>query len=447
MLFLGIDMGTSYFKAGLFNREGQLVGSGSVKVPVHNKGVRAELDTARFWHSLRQCIHAAFEEAKADRRTLTAMAYSSQANTFILTDTGGGPLTPLVLWTDERVPDSRSLTIFTAQEQWTETTGIGIPFGAGFCISKAQWFREQAQDLWRRAAALLTLPDYFTFCLTGERMVDTSTASLLGLMDVEKQVWWPEALAVSGIDEGLLSPLCAIGAAGGTLQPGNPLALPSGVPLFAGGLDHHMAAVGVGTGAKAKLSESTGTVIAAVLYSRNPKRLKEVCMAPALEAGAYFKMSFDRNGAAALEWYRETYALPYTMEALLEMAAAVPAGCEGLEALPCAHLYAGKSGFLNQQDRFHHGYYIRAIMESTAISLKQLISKVDTERESNAVFSTGGGAKSALWGVIKESLIGRRFYRNKNNEAACRGAAMVAAAGAGIFTSVFQAQESWLPHE
>ena len=447
MLFLGIDMGTSYFKAGLFNREGVLVGSGRVTVPKQSRGPEVVLDTDRFWQCLQQCIHIAFEEAKADRAALTAMAYSSQANTFILADIEAQPLTPLILWTDERVPEDPALAGFAAKEQWMETTGIGIPFGAGFCISKAKWFQEQAPDLWQRTATLFTLADYFTFCLTGARQVDTSTASLLGLMDIEKQTWWPEALEASGIRSEQLSRLCAIGTDSGRLIPANPLGLPAGVRLFAGGLDHHMAAVGVGIGAKAKLSESTGTVIAAVLYSRNKKRLKEVCMAPALEPGAYFKMSFDRNGAGALEWYRETYAVEYTMEALLEMAAAVPAGCEGLVALPCAHMYAGRNGFLNRQERFHHGHYVRAIMESTAVSLKQLISRVDTEQESHMVFSTGGGAKSALWGSIKEAAIRRRFYRNKNNEAACRGAAMIAAVGAGVFTTVFDAQQSWLPDE
>ncbi|MBO9595121.1 MAG: FGGY-family carbohydrate kinase [Niabella sp.] len=444
---MGIDMGTSYFKAGLFNTEGVLVGSGRVAVPRRSEGLEVTLDTGRFWQSLQQCIHMAFKEAKADQGALTAMAYSSQANTFILADIKGQPLTPLILWTDERAPEDPALAAFAAKAQWMQTTGIGIPFGAGFCISKVKWFQEQEPDLWQQTAAVLTLPDYVTCCLTGARLLDTSTASLLGLMDVEKQIWWPHALEVSGISNAQLSPLCAIGTDSGRLKPGNPLGLPAGVRLFAGGLDHHMAAVGVGIGAKATLSESTGTVIAAVLYSHNKKRLKDVCMAPALEPGAYFKMSFDRNGAGALEWYRKTYAMEYTMEALLEMAATVAAGCDGLVALPCAHMYAGKSGFLHQQDRFHHGHYIRAIMESTAVSLKQLISRVDTEQESYAVFSTGGGAKSALWGRIKEAVIRRSFYRNKNNEAACRGAAMVAAAGAGVFATVFEAQQSWLPGE
>ncbi|MBZ4190877.1 FGGY-family carbohydrate kinase [Niabella beijingensis] len=447
MLLLGIDMGTSYFKAGLFDEKGILVGSGRTTVPKYIQGAQVELTVADFWRSLRQCINSAFEEAGAGRSTLAAIAYSSQANTFLLSDSGGKPLTPLILWTDERVPADGSLARFAKEEKWQEVTGIGIPFGSGFCISKCRWFQENAPELWSKAAMLFTLPDYFMFCLTGSRLIDTSTASLLGLMDLEQQTWWPEALAASGIQETQLSSLCPVGTDSGSLRPGNPLLLPSGVRIIAGGLDHHMAAVGIGTGTKAQLSESTGTVIAAVLYSRNKKRLKEVCMAPALEQGAYFKMCFDRNGAGALEWYRETYAASYSLEELLELAATVPAGCEGLKALPCANLYPDKKGFLNPQEHFHHGYYIRAIMESAAVSLKKLIAKVDTAQESSAVFSTGGGAKSALWGTIKEMVIRRRFYRNKNNEAACRGAAMVAAAGAGMFASVFDVQGSWLTDE
>lgn len=447
MLFLGIDMGTSYFKAGLFNKEGKLVGAGRIRVPKRISGVQAELGIADFWRSLQQCIDIAFKEAMADRRTLTAIAYASQANTFVLADAKGRPLTPLILWTDERSSDDRELTGFAAREQWQETTGIGIPFGAGFCICKCRWFQENTPGLWSKAAAVLTLPDYLVWCLTGKRVIDTGTASLLGLMDLDKQSWWTEALRIAAIDEEQLSRLGASGTDGGRLRPGNPLGLPAGVPLFLGGLDHHMAAVGVGIGTRARLSESTGTVIAAVLYSHNRKRLKEVCMAPALETGTYFKMSFDRNGAGALEWYRETFAPQYTIEALCQLAATVSPGSEGMIALPCAHLYEGRTGFLYQQRRFHHGHYVRAIMESTAMSLKQLIERVDAGQESDAVFSTGGGAKSILWGTIKEAMIERKFYRNENSEAACRGAAMIAAAGAGIFASVFKVQQAWLPDE
>src|SRR5690606_33036252 len=117
----------------------------------------------------------------------------------------------------------------------------------------------------------------------------------------------------------------------------------------------------------------------------------------------------------------------YTLDELVEMAATVPPGCEGLIALPCANQYPHKNGFLHQQEYFHHGYYIRAIMESTAESLKNLIGKVDAEKESDEVFSTGGGAKSTLWGEIKKAAIKRNFHRNNNHEAACMGGAMVAA--------------------
>ena len=444
MLFLGIDMGTSYFKAGLFNGSGTLVGSGRVKVSKRVSGSRAELDIGLCWKSLRQCVFLALEEAKSDSEAITAMSYSSQANTFLLMDKEKNPLTPLILWIDERYKKDERLSTFTGEPEWSEITGIGIPFGAGFCMNKCRGMQEHQAAVWNKTRYIFTLPDYFAYCLTGQRQVDSSTASLLGLMDLEKRCWWPAALQECGISENQLSPLCDIGADGGILGAENPLGLPAGIRLFAGGLDHHMAAIGVGIGTMAKLSESTGTVIAAVLYSHNKDRIKDICMAPALERGAYFKMGFDRNGAAALEWYRENFAVENTLEELIEMAEKVPAGCDGLVALPCSNLYPGKTGFLNQQTGFHHGYYIRAIMESTAESLKRLIQKVDQQQESNGVFSTGGGAKSILWGAIKKAVIQRDFFRNHNSEAACKGAAMVAAAGTKQLASVFEVQKEWL---
>ena len=74
-------------------------------------------------------------------------------------------------------------------------------------------------------------------------------------------------------------------------------------------------------------------------------------------------MVFDDNGAKSLEWYQTNHAPQYTIPELLEMAAKIEPGCEGLTARPCACMYFGLSGFtFTRKIRYHHGHYVRALL-------------------------------------------------------------------------------------
>ena len=101
-LALGIDLGTSYFKLGLFDRQGRMLGLGRVPVETTGAARRCELPVERFWSALRAGLGQALSMAGAERSAVRAVSYSSQANTFLLLDSAGEPLTPLVVWSDLR---------------------------------------------------------------------------------------------------------------------------------------------------------------------------------------------------------------------------------------------------------------------------------------------------------------------------------------------------------
>ena len=96
--FLGIDLGTSFFKAGVFDETGKLYGLGRHPVKKESSvGNSCELDVAVFWETLTSCIGDAVKEANISSSQIDALSYSSQANSFILLDKSDHPLTPLIL--------------------------------------------------------------------------------------------------------------------------------------------------------------------------------------------------------------------------------------------------------------------------------------------------------------------------------------------------------------
>ena len=434
-LLLGIDLGTSYFKLGLFDNELRLRGLGRQPVPVTGPLPRQEVAIDAFWRTLRSGLDEALAAAGASPGDIIALSWSSQANSFLLLDGADTPLTPFLLWTDSRQPVlPEALRQLNRHPDFLATTGIGTGLGAGSAVTKLAWFQRESPACWSRAARVLTISDYLAWSLTGRWCGDAGTASLLGLMDQRRLVWWPEALSAAGLREDLLVTPLRPGTLIGPVTPAGSvqLGLTAGIPLAAGSLDHHAAALGAGLGTRAPVSESTGTVLACVAMCDRYQPREGLCTLPGVEPGAWTQLAFDNNGAGVLEWYRRTFAPDTSFAELDRLAATVPPDCDGLAARPLPHLQPGLDGFANRRPTHGHGHYARAIMTATADSLGVLLDRLCPAARPARVVATGGGAHSPFWLQLKRERLGLDIFPADCPEPACRGAALLAArAGTG----------------
>lgn len=430
--FLGIDLGTSYFKAGVFDENGELQGLGRCTVKKNTDGIRCELEISVFWNTLRDAVNEALENAQILPKMITALSYSSQANSFVLLDAEDKPLTDLILWTDKRaaeIPDK--LTELTGREDFLTITGLGIKPGNQSMIAKIDWLRHQQPEIWERTRSIMSISDYLTFSLTEQKISDLSTASMTGLLDIKKGGWWKTATDLFGIHESHLPTPERSGTFAGNLtgKGAKLLGLSRQTLFYLGGLDHHMAAVGAGLTRFDYIVESTGTVLACTGYREGYAPKNGINMAPGLDENHFFQMAFDTNGAVALEWYQTNHAPELSIIELLDRAEKIEAGCGGLIAKPSANEYEGLSGFINTKDSYTHAYFVRAILESTSLSLSRLVNGLEEAKKIKAVIPSGGGAQSRLWLQIKANMLGKTFLLPDSGELACKGAAMLCALG------------------
>jgi len=446
--FLGIDLGTSYFKAGLFDADGSLKGLG--RLPVNKETGKAnscELPVPVFLNTLYNCIGKAIKSAGISSREILALSYSSQANSFILLNGNDIPLTPLILWPDKRAKDTSLVEkVFGNDPELFRRTGLGSVPGREFSITKMNRLQKEEPRTWERLNSLLSISDYLSFLLTGNKFSDVSTASLSGLLDVTECNWISPYLESFSIDQESLPSLCRTGSLTGTLtKTGAELfGLCPGIACYAGALDHHCAAIGAGLPANNYISESTGTVLSCVSYTNFFHPVPMRFIAPGLTPGHYFQMAFNDNGAKSLEWYREKFAPELSIAGLLELAGRVEKGCGGLKAKSCVFQYEGKKGFENVKPGHTHGHFIRAILESVSVSLAGLVDSVKYPGVNNGVISTGGGAQSRLWTEIKAETLKTKFFLPECNETACLGAALIAAHGTKNFGDWNEIINKWV---
>ena len=428
-LLLGIDLGTSYFKVGLFDPAGALRGLGRVRVETLSPAPgRCELPVEVFWTLLRRGLAEALAEAGATAGEIAGVSYSSQASTFLLLDHTSAPLTPLILWTDSRGdPVEADPVGFARREEFGRTIGhTGLVVESA--VAKFRWFMRNEPRLWARAARVMTISDYFTFALTGERVGDASTAAFLGLYDLAEQRWWPAALAAFGIDaERLSQPLRPGSACGRTTSAAAALlGVPAGVPFAVGAIDHHAAAIGSGLGRFAEMSISTGTVLAALAIVEQVRPIAGCYHGPHIDGRRFYRLAFDPNGAGQLEGYQRRWAPAHTIERLLALAAQAPPGAAPPEDVP------GRSDET-------HGMAVRGLLERTAATHRALVQRTADGATVNRVIATGGGARSPLWLQIEADLLDVAVVRPACPERACLGAAVFAAVAAGLHGSIVAA--------
>lgn len=444
--YIGIDLGTSYFKAGVFDKNGQLRGLGRKYVHKTTDSVICELSVSVFWRTLADCIDEAITAAGIRPDGIRAVSYASQANSFILLDEQDEPLTNLILWPDKRAQGIE----MPVPDDFLKKTGLGITPNHEFIIAKIRWFQKHHPIVWKQTANILSISDYLVFKLTGHKVCDYGTASMTGLFDQTKTGWWKSQLKRFHLDEKQLPIPKRSGTVIDTLiaEGAKLTGLPSHALFCLGGLDHHIAAVGAGITLNRNISESTGTVLACVDYSEGYTPEPEICVIPGLEENYYFRMIFDNNGAIALEWYQKHYAPECALSQLLEEAAAVDPGCDGLTALPCANTYPGLSGFVRTQEiAYTHGHYVRALLESIARSLHTLVKKMGKTVPYPVIVPTGGGGRSELLIQIKAKCLDTTFRVPVCTESACMGAALIAAAGTENDCTINELVNMWVKYK
>lgn len=424
-LLLGIDFGTSYFKVGLFEETGHLRGLGRVAVDrVSPLPGRSELPVQKFWQLLRAGLADALAQAKATPGEIVGLSYSSQANTFVLLDRQDEPVTPLVIWNDRRAhPVDPAVLAFGDTAEFQRTVGF-TGLGAEFAAVKWRWFQTQDVARWSRTARVMTLPEYFTFALTGEVAGDASTAALTGMYATAEGAWWPAAVNFFRIPMTALSrPLAPGSRCGKTLPRAKDLlGLPAGVPFAVGGLDHYVAAIGSGIGRLGEVSISTGTVLAALQLVARVEPIPRCYHGPHFDGG-FYRLAFDPAGAAQLEECQREFAPHLTLAQLSALAGTIP---------PATSADAIQS----QDPNRRLGGRVRSIMERISGTHRTLLQRLQLPQPISRVIATGGGARSREWLQINADVLNVTVVAPRCHERACLGAAAFAAVAAGIYPKV-----------
>lgn len=460
-LLLGLDVGTTSVKAGLFDAAGALLAiKGEEYRLEHPTPDRAELDAETYWAATVRAVRAALVAARpaADPGDVVAIAVSSQGETVVAVDARGRPLAPALIWLDNRAAaEARELGERFGDELVHSRTGIPS-VNPTWPATKLLWWRRHQPDVFRSAARFLLVEDLILHRLSGRFVTDGAVQCTSLLYDIVRRDWWGEMLEAVGVEPARLPELVPPGSVVGSLTPeaAAALGLPPSVRVVTGGMDQCAGAVGVGNVDVGVISESTGGALTLQASIERPDG-DPTRQTPVYEhsvPGRYLYCPVCQTGGMALTWFRDRFGAEETARAaasgrsaydlLTEQAAAVPPGAEGLTMLP--HLMGAFSPEYDPEAKgvfygftLRHGkpHFVRAVLEAVAFMLRRNLELLASAgATAGEIRSHGGGARSALWNQIKADVCGLPVVTLDGEDAAVRGDAMLAGVATGAFADL-----------
>ena len=461
---LGIDLGTTAVKAGVFDAgSGKLLGVARAEYsPTSPHAGWMELAAEEYWRATVEAVRAAHEQAGGPE--VLGIGLSSQGQTFLPLDANREPLRPAIVWLDTRAEaEARRLNEALDPAELRARRGAAA-INAVDSAPKILWLRENEPELWARTRHLVMLPDFIGERLTGELRLDRSNAGSMAMVDRGTGEWWPAALEAVGVPREMLSPLGNAGELIGLLteSAADELGLTAGATVALGCNDQLAGAVGAGNVAPGIASGTTGTAMAIVattdLADAPPDGILHGAHAV---PGLRFLLTYAKTSGVVLTWLRDLLGAP-GFEELLADARVVPIGCDGLICLPHFSGTATPSfrsdvrgGFVGLTLAHGRAEMARAVAEAVCFCARDALELARAAGQPVAELRMlGGAAQSAWWMQMVADVTGTPLAVPACTEAAVLGAAIFGGVGAGVLLSIeeaarsfYRAGERYLPDE
>ncbi len=454
-VLLGIDLGTTAVKVGLFDAAtGEQVALARREYSTVSPAPGwVEMDAEVYWRATVAATREAL--AAAGQPQVLALGLSSQGQTFVPLDADYRPLCSAIVWLDTRAErETEELRAAHDLDEYRRRTLHAFP-SAIDSASKILWLRRHEPDIWARTRYLTLLPDYLGLRLTGERRLDINNAASTALVDQTTGDWWDEGLSTVGVDREWLSPIVAPGEPIGALtaQAAEELGLPQGILVAAGSNDQLNGAVGVGNVRPGIASGTVGTAMAivATVDGIDNDMYPELLKGRHPVAGLWYLLTYAKTSGVLLSWFRDALAPSFTYEELLAEAARVPPGANGLLCLP--H-FSGTATPTFRSDvtgafiglTLGHGraHFVRAVTEAVCFCARdavELSAAAATRPESLRML--GGATQSTFWMQLMASVVRLPLDVPTCSEASVLGGAIFAGVAAGLFSSIQQASETF----
>lgn len=457
-VIIGADIGLTGMKAVAFTPDGTAVATATEASPQSMPRPHwVERDEREFWALFGRMMRKLTVSLADLGAEPAALGISAHGDGVWLVDENHTPVRPGILSLDSRAIDTAAALMRERKDELMRVTGQGVvPASTGAVL---RWLADNEPENVERAHWFMSAKDFLRMRLTetvGTDLTEASTA----FTNVRTQDYDDEAFAAYGLEvlrekaPEIAMPSDVVGAV--TYLAHLHTGLPEGLPVVAGLHDVDAGAIGAGAVRAGQLAVMAGTWSINEVISDHPVVDDRWLCRAFVERGRWMNMSISPASSANLEWFVNTLC-PAEVDAARRVgespyafvdreAGAVAETDDPLTFLPFLYgspLPFDASAALSGLRAWHtRGHVLRGLYEGIAFNHRYHVDGLLDGFDVEEVRVVGGVTRSALWPQIFADTLGRPIVIPTAAEGGALGTAMVAAAGAGIFSDLDEAARS-----
>jgi xylulokinase len=456
---IGCDVGSQALKVVLWREDGQILGTDTAQYPiVYPQPAWAEQDSSHWWRAMVEVIPRLYQRLGVSPNNIVAIGIDGTVDGFVPVAENGEALTSHFLWMDRRaVEECDGIAALIEPQRLFQVTGLNLD--ASHTAAKMLWLRNHRPEIYKRSWKLMPSATFAVYMLTGKCVVDYSNASSTMLFDVHTRQWSSELLELMEISAELLPEVRKATDVAGplTAEAAEALGLPTDTLVVVGCGDEHASCVGAGVIEPGIVADILGTAEPVCIPAHGPvfdgSQLVETHCHAHPERWLLENPGFVSGGN--YRWFRDNFyasdkgAAPVSYEVLNQEADTISPGSEGVIFLPS--MMGAMAPEWNSKARgvFYgltlahtRGHMVRALLEGCVYALRSIIESMQRAGcETREIRAVGGGAQSRLLRQIRADVTGIPVASLSTAETTVVGAALLAAVGAGVCSSLQEAAD------
>ena len=444
-LLMGIDLGTSFIKAGVYDLTGTCLVV--TKTPVEDErpapGIFIQRGE-RLYQAVLDCMKKA-SDALGDRAGQVAvLSFTGQMAGFMGVDLKWNDVTGWSCSLDTRYTPYANRQIAELKDAFVGISGTTSPLFS----AKYEWFSKEFPEESKRIAKYLMISSYVIGKLGDlpieEAVIDASLITWTGLADVKKRVWSEKICSRLGISEAYLPRITASSEVVAHLseQAAKLTGLPAGIPLVSGAGDKIAGCVGADVLKKGNMlyeAASFGGFSCGVGDCRPDFKHTNYDILNGWDAESLYAHYYMPGSGITMDWFLNNTRTDF--EEMDREMAKIPPGSEGLFAVG---MLGGtvmplnsslKGAWIGHTWSHTTAHFYRALSESFAYSLKiamDCILENYPECDPETIRIIGGGAGAENGTQLLADVIGKSFETIGREDCALWGACLLGAKGIGL---------------
>lgn len=457
-----IELGTNAVRIFAFDLNGNMIGSMKGSYPTfHTEPDYSEQDPGQVFITMLYVLkNLLTEKVHPQKYKVVCICFSASMHSVLAIDDHGVPLGNAITWSDNRGKlEAQELKKSALGKRLYDITGTPIhPMSP---LVKIKWMRNHDPERFNSTYKFLSIKSYIIQQLTGEYYIDYSLASATGLLNILSIQWESEALAYAGITADKLPELAPVFHSAGTLRKEfqRSLGISSSTKIILGSSDGCMATLGAGVWSEGKATitiEDSGAV--RVVGKEVIRDEKQRFFNYVLTENCYVSGGPTNNGGVVFEWFakqfgdfRIPYEMEYTMDNLIQEAAKVAAGSDGLLFLPFllgerAPIWNAnaRGSFFGLNIKHERQHFIRATIEGILYEIYSIGKTLEEHRSIKYLSVNGSFATIPFCTQMIADMFNKPVMTN-NLHSASLGSFLMSATEMGRYQSLEAAAKSVVP--